>query len=75
MVIVIVNKSRRSMVSIFLTMAMQHAPMISMFLNLKTPLIIKMSQDETTVNQDEAGIVIDDDGRFVTARAMWPVER
>jgi len=73
MTIVIINKSRRSVVSILLTQAMTHLPMLAMV--LKTQLTVRMAQDDGLVGPEDAGVVIEDDGRFVTARVMWPVDK
>jgi hypothetical protein len=70
----IINKSRRSAVQAFITLALPFAPMLTIGLKLKVPIKVKIAQSEVQIGPTDAGIVIDDDGRFVTARLLWPID-
>jgi hypothetical protein len=70
----VVNKSRRSAISMFITLALPYVPMIAMGLKLKEPITVSVVQDSSHVGSNDAGILIEDDGRFVSARLLWPVD-
>ncbi len=72
MKVAILNKSARPEVSANLTKFLPMAPMLGSF--LKQPdTSVRIVKDSSEVGANDVAVLIEDDGRFVSVRTLFPI--